>query len=174
MGFGSVIATALCVVVLIAAGYILISGITRSADVTAATMKSADDIKNRQLKTDLTITGVLGHREGNLSLDVNNVGGEKIVNITRMDVILKFADSGSNVVAAYWVPYRQAGQTNGIYWENAGISSITGDTINPGILDPGETMTVKITGDTAFPTGAGTVLVASPDGVSATAQFIAN
>ncbi|HMK46418.1 MAG TPA: hypothetical protein VK436_07305, partial [Methanocella sp.] len=107
-------------------------------------------------------------------LDVNNVGGEKIVNITRMDVILKFADSGSNVVAAYWVPYRQAGQTNGIYWENAGISSITGDTINPGILDPGETMTVKITGDTAFPTGAGTVLVASPDGVSATAQFIAN
>lgn len=172
MGFGPVIATAISIVVLIAAGYVLIGGMAQSADVTAATMKSSGDLKNQQLKTAMEIDGAAGYLNGSLSFDVENSGSEKITGISRMDVILKFTDPGNGVVATYWVPYQQPGQTTGLYWRNAGIDSITGDAINPGMLDPGETLHVEVASDTGFPESLGTVLVAAPDGVTASTRFI--
>ena len=53
MGFGSVIATAISIIVLMAAGYMLVGGVTHSADVTGASVKSAADLENQRLKTAL-------------------------------------------------------------------------------------------------------------------------
>ena len=172
MGFGPVIATAISIVVLIAAGYVLIGGMAHSADLTAATMKSSGDLKNQQLKTALELDGAAGYLNGLFEFDVHNIGSEKITDPSRMDIILKFTDPGNGVVDTYWVPYQQPGQTTGLYWRNAGIDSITGDTINPGILDPGETLHVEVASDSEFPSNTGTVLVAAPDGITASTRFI--
>lgn len=173
MGFGPVIGTAISIVVLLAAGYTLIGGMAHSADVTAATMKSSGDLKNQQLKTELELDSAAGYLNGSLSFDIDNTGSEKITNVTQIDVILKFTGAGNtSTVATYWVPYQQPGQTTGLYWSNAGIDSLTGDAINPGILDPGETLHVDIASDSEFPASIGTVMVAAPDGVTASTRFI--
>jgi archaellum component FlaF (FlaF/FlaG flagellin family) len=172
MGFGPVIATAISIVVLIAAGYVLIGGMAHSADITTATMKSAGDLKNQQLKTSLMLDGAAGYLNGSLSVAVHNTGSEKITNVSQMDVILTFTDQGSDIVDSYWVPAQEPGQTTGTYWRNAGIDSPTGDAINPGILDPGETLSVEVVSDTGFPANIGTVTVGAPDGVTASTRFI--
>ena len=172
MGFGPVIATALSIVVLIAAGYVLIGGMAHSADITAATMKSSGDLKNQQLKTALELDGAAGFINGTFSCSVHNTGSEKISDLSQVDVILTFLDPGNGIVATYWVPYQQPGQTTGMYWRNAGIDSIAGDLINPGMLDPGETLTVEVVRDSGFPSNIGTVLAAAPDGVTASTRFI--
>ncbi|CAJ35446.1 flagellin [Methanocella arvoryzae] len=172
MGFGPVIATAISIVVLIAAGYVLIGGMAHSADLTTATLKNSGDLKNQQLKTALELDGAAGYLNGSLAFDVHNVGSEKITDLPRMDIILKFTDPGNGVIDTCWVPHQQPDQTTGLYWRNAGIDSITGDVINPGILDPGETLHVEIASDSGFPASTGTVLVAAPDGVTASTRFI--
>lgn len=172
MGFGPVIATAISIVVLIAAGYVLIGGMAQSADVTTATMKTAGDLKNQQLKTSLMLDGASGYVNGTLSFAVHNEGSEKIANVSQMDIILTFTDAGSEIVDSYWVPAREPGQTTGTYWRNAGIDSLTGDAINPGILDPGETLSVEVVNSTGFPANIGTVTVGAPDGVTASTRFI--
>ena len=172
MGFGPVIATAIAIIVLIAAGYVLIGGMAHSADITAATMKSSGDLKNQQLKTALELDGAAGFINGTFSCSVHNRGSEKIANLSQADVIMTFMDPGNGIVDVYWVPYQQPGQTTGMYWRNAGIDSITGDIINPGMLDPGETLTVEVVRDSGFPSNIGTVLVAAPDGVTASTSFI--
>lgn len=173
MGFGPVIATAISIVVLIAAGYVLIGGMAHSADVTASAMKSSGDLENQQLKTGLLVDGAAGYVNGTLSFAVHDTGSEKIANVSQMDVILKCIDPGNQVVTTYWVPYKLPGQTTGMYWEITGISSITGgDVINPGMLDPGETMAVHVVRDSGFPTNVGTVIVAAPDGVTSSARYI--
>lgn len=172
MGFGPVIATAISIVVLIAAGYVLIGGMAHSADVTVATMKSTGDLKNQQLKSAMELSGAAGYLNGSLSFAVANTGSEKIANVSQIDVILTFTDPGNGTVDAYRVPYQQPGQTTGTYWSNAGIDSLTGDAINPGMLDPGETLQVEVASDSGFPASIGTVLVAAPDGNTASALFI--
>lgn len=171
MGFGPVIATAISIVVLIAAGYVLIGGMAHSADVTAASLKTAGDAKNGQLKTALSVNGGSGFVNGTLTFNLHNTGSEKIADLSQLDVILKFTDAGDPVTTS-WVPLAQPGQTTGLRWSSAGIASITGDTINPGMLDPGETLSVEVQDDAGFPAPTGTVLVAAPDGVTATGSFI--
>jgi flagellar protein FlaF len=63
MGFGSIIATAISIIVLMAAGYMLVGGVTHSADVTGASVKSAADLENERLKTLLEIDDIGSNME---------------------------------------------------------------------------------------------------------------
>lgn len=172
MGFGSIIATALSIIFLVTAGYVIISGMMHVNDATALSLKNSDDLKNRQLKTALSIDSATGSTAGSVSFMLHNTGSEKIVSLTQTDVILKINDPGNGTVAAYWVPPRAAGQTTGMYWESTNITSLAGDSINPGMLDPGESATITITSDTMFATNSGTILVTSPGGVTTSANVI--
>lgn len=172
MGFGSVIATALAIIILIAAGYMLIDGITSSADATVASMKAAGDLKDQQLKTVLTLDSFDGSRDnGTLGFAVHNVGDVKITNISQLDIIVKFVDSGYSNQAAGWVPYSPGG-TGAIGWTSGGIISIIGDSVNPGMLDPGETLLINMSESGGFPTNYGWVQVTAPNGASASGNFI--
>lgn len=173
MGFGSVIATAISIIVLMTAGYILVGGVTHSADVTGASTKSAADLENQRLKTALEIDDIGSNMEaGWFSFHLKNVGEEKIDNITRMDVIVKMTGLNDSV---YYVPYRFPGQDPAVYWDNDPIDSIVagiGDAVNPGMLDPGEEMNVLVHMEDGFPTRTAWVQVTAPNGVSASGNII--
>jgi archaeal flagellar protein FlaF len=173
MGFGSIIATAISIIVLMAAGYMLIGGVTHSADVTGASMKSAADLENERLKTVLEIDDIGSNMEaGWFSFHLKNVGAEKIENISRMDVIFKMTGLNDSV---YYAPYRFPGQDLTVYWDYEPIESIMagiGDAVNPGMLDPGENVNILVHNDDGFPSRTAWVQVTAPNGVSASGNII--
>jgi flagellar protein FlaF len=172
MGFGSVIATAMSVVVLLAAGFALASGITHSADSTGAALKDAADRELRQMHTTLAISNLTGSKSGgNLTFNLDNVGTEKIDNISRIDVIVKFPGTSES----RWFPYLFNGVAPDYYWTYVNITSLApgiGDAVNPGMLDPGETMLVKVQNLTSFPGNSVWVQATAPNGVSASLVWI--
>lgn len=170
MGFGSIIATAISIIVLMAAGYMLVGGVTHSADVTGDSMKAAADLENQRLKTALQIDEIgSNYEEGWFSFHLKNVGAEKIENITKLDVIVKLNDS------ACYVPYQFPGQDLVVYWDHDPIDSILpgiGDAVNPGMLDPGEYVNVRVHRDDGFQNRTAWVQVTAPIGVSASGNII--
>jgi flagellar protein FlaF len=173
MGFGSVIATAISIIVLMTAGYLLIGGVTHSADMTGASVKSAADLENQRLKTVLQIDDIgSNYEQGWFSFHLKNVGAEKIENITRLDVIVKLTGLSDSV---YYVPYGYPGQDPIVYWGNDTISSLIagiGDAVNPGMLDPGEYVNILVHKEDGFPSRTAWVQVTAPNGVSASGYII--
>jgi len=167
MGFGSVIATALSVVVLMAAGFAIVSGITHSADSTGIALKDASHRTLHREHTALTISNLTGSRSGGyFTFNLDNAGTEKIDNISRIDVIARFV----NTDYALWFPYRFAGTEPDYCWECVNITSLApgiGDVVNPGMLDPGETMLLKVQDSKYFPGNSVWVQATAPNGVSA-------
>ena len=176
MGFGSLIATALAVVVLLTAGYLLIDGIMHSADASVTGLRAAGDLKYQQLRTGLAIDQFAGNRtNGTLRFVLHNTGSETIQGISSLDIILGFTDANGSHRAATSVPCAGgagAGSSDGgICWRAGAIGSPTGDAINPGLLDPGEQMTINVTEDGGFPADYGWALVAAPNGATASGSF---
>jgi flagellar protein FlaF len=173
MGFGSVIATAISIIVLMAAGYLLVGSVTHSADVTGASVKSAADLENQRLKTVLEIDNVGSNFEqGWFSFHLKNVGAEKIENMSKMDMIVKLTGLNDSV---YYVPYQYPGQHLAVYWGNDTIDSILlgiGDAVNPGMLDPGEYVNVLVHKEDGFPSRTAWVQVTAPNGVSTSENII--
>ncbi|OPY27782.1 MAG: hypothetical protein A4E28_01849 [Methanocella sp. PtaU1.Bin125] len=173
MGFGSIIGTAIAIVVLMAAGYLLIGGVTLSADVTGASLKAAADLENQKLKTELVIDNVGSNASDNwFAFHLNNNGSTKIENITKMDVIVLTTGINSS---AYYVPYRFPGEDRALYWTNESITANVagiGDAMNPGMLDPGEYVNIIIHNDDGFPSNTAWVQVTTPNGVSAATNVV--
>lgn len=173
MGFGSIIGTALAIIVLMAAGYMLIGGVTLSADVTGASLKATADLENQKLKTELAIDNTGSNASDNwFAFHLNNVGATKIENITKMDVIVRATGVNSSI---YYVPFLFAGETRSLYWTNDSISASIagiGDAVNPGMLDPGEYVNIIIHNEDGFPSNTVWVQVTAPNGVSATTNVV--
>jgi flagellar protein FlaF len=172
MGFGSVIATAISIIVLLAAGYLLAGSITHSADVTGTSIKAAADLESQRMNTVLAIDEIGSNSaEGWFSFHLENVGQEKITNITQMDVIVKTTGLNQSV---HYVPYGTAGQPP-VYWENDSItSSMTGigDAVNPGMLDPGEYVNIRVYEEGGFPSSTAWVKVTAPNGASESSNIV--
>jgi flagellar protein FlaF len=170
MGFGSVIATAISIIVLLAAGYLLVGSITHSADVTGTSIKAAADLDTRRINTVLAIDGVgSSSAQGWFSFYLENVGSEKITDITKLDMIFKTTGLNDSV---HYVPY---GTTGPVYWENDTITSLTvgiGDVMNPGMLDPGEYVNIRVHEEGGFPSNTAWVQVTAPNGASVSSNII--
>ncbi len=162
----------MAIIVLLAAGFALAAGITGSADATGTALK---DVAGRELgqgNTRLTIDNLTGSVAGGyFTFSLNNVGNAKIENVSRIDVIAKVVDGD----VAWWFPYKFPGTTPGQYWECAGITSLApgiGDAINPGMLDPGETLLVSVRGPAPLAGHDLWVQATAPNGVSASYEWV--
>jgi hypothetical protein len=156
-----------------AAGYMLIGGVTQSADITGASLKAAADLESQKLKTELAIDNIGSNASDNwFAFHLNNGGATKIENITRMDVIVRTTGINSSI---YYVPYRFPGDERAVYWTNDTISATIagiGDAVNPGMLDPGEHVNIIIHNEDGFPSNTAWVQVTAPNGVSASANVV--
>ena len=132
--------------------------------VTTASTKQAVRLSGERARTIIEIDGTSTDGLCNLTVDLENKGAVSLVDPSRMDVIVQFP-GGNNPPQR--LAYAPSGPPNLGEWASASISGA----FNPGIFDPGEDMEINaklllIAGD---PTG--TVTVATPNGVIATASF---
>jgi archaellum component FlaF (FlaF/FlaG flagellin family) len=124
----------------------------------------------QQARTDLTVveTSVDGSK-ANVTVRLRNDGQTKIADYARMDVLVQyFSESGERYVR--WIPYT-AGALESNTWT---VESISNDTFEPNVLNPGEILEMHIRINP--PVGAGTtgwIIVSTENGVTATAYVTA-
>ncbi len=173
MGFSTIVATGVSVLILLVVGYFLLAGFSGSIDNLTATMKDVESMKGDQMKTSIGVSNVStsGH---NITFEMDNNGYTKITDFSKMDIIITFNQTipdqySSWVQKTDWFPY----QENLTYKENAWTCvSIFPDIINPRVLDPSEKMYGSMyVQDDLVPGSYGWVVIMTPNGASGMGYF---
>jgi hypothetical protein len=172
MGFGSIIATGITVIVLVVTGYLAIAGTMNAVNSAEASIAGVRDARAEQIDTALAVAGVTQVDGSSMQVRVNNTGRKDIGNVSGLEVIVRFTDpaSGTPVLGA-WVPWMPDEPEMGDRWYPAGIMSMTRDASGSGMLAPGEMLTIVCDFDGPMPSGAGSVTVAAKNGACASGLF---
>ena len=120
----------------------------------------------QQVRTQLTITNVT-HNSPYVDVGLRNDGGTNLAEFERMDVVVEYTDSTPTFILAY-IDYSDGALSQNTW----GIQSIGNDAFEPGILNPGETLNMRIWLDPAA--GSGTtnrLLIATELGVTISTTF---
>ncbi|HUU75713.1 MAG TPA: hypothetical protein VMW63_06440 [Methanoregulaceae archaeon] len=127
MAAASLVATALGIVLLIVAAYILVGGVLVTSETVVETQKDMTAVQVKMLGTSLEITDV--STTNPLNITVTNSGNEPIRNFEDIDVYL-MSSSVSPVLYQY-----------GTEWTKV----INNDVVYPNQWDPGEEITIFLT-----------------------------
>ncbi len=132
--------------------------------VTTTNTKQAVRLSGERARTIIDIDGTGIYSLCYLRVDLKNKGAVSLVDPSRMDVIVQFP---GGVNPPQRLTYAGSGPPSLGEWASTSISGA----FNPGIFDPGEDMQIdaKLSLSAGDPTG--TVTVATPNGVIATASF---
>jgi flagellar protein FlaF len=171
MGFDSIIAAGISLILLIVVSYVLFSGFFASVDSMTAAMKDALSSKGDQIKTNISVdydyVRTYGH---NITLDMYNTGNTKIIELSGVDMIMTFSQTLNNSTeTSYWIPYVEDINATGLGWT---AEEITPDMINPGIWDPGEKIRCRVVLPDRPLTGTlGWLVTTAPNGASSSGYF---
>jgi len=132
---------------LVIAAVIVFGGVIL-ADATRGSLQTVDEswrdieiISEERLGTSLTVVSTNVTDGGaTVTAVIRNEGRTSIVEQSRMDLIINYngTDDERHVV---WLPYTESSPPGDNEWT---VDSISGDYRNPGILDTGEEMTMRI------------------------------
>jgi archaellum component FlaF (FlaF/FlaG flagellin family) len=138
----------------------------RSVDEMGQLWKEMEARSAEQVHTQLTITSVTSSSPY-VDADLRNDGSTTLADYDRMDVLVQYTTGGGAPVLA-WIPY-----TSDPLAENTWtVQDITNDAFEPGILNPGETLTMRIWLDPAAGVGTTDRLVIATDlGVTVSTMF---
>ncbi|MDI6896369.1 hypothetical protein [Methanocella conradii] len=168
MGFETIIAAAISVIILMTVSFSLLMGIYASMDSMSMAMKTAMDNKNDQFKTRLSVD--YDHVEiynKNITFVLTNTGDTKIVDIKKMDIVITIYNNSVN--NTYWIPYAKDINSTSLGWKDEAIKP---DVINPGVLDPAENMTCRVVVPDPPVTGTlGRLALATPNGAMTSGYF---
>ncbi len=157
MSAGPLVASGIGILLLVVTAYVLVGGTLATTEVMVEAQSNLAMYQEARMRTAIEIQNTTIVDNETLSVEVKNTGGEPVVDIPLIDVYI------SNGSAPVYVPY---GNEGGNYWNSAGIDP---DHIHPGQLDPGETLTIRVTHEKdAKPTW---VQVVTPNGVSSSAYI---
>lgn len=147
----------------------LLAGVTnQSVNTVGESWREMELLSEERLGTDLAIVSTALDPGGQtLDLTLRNDGRTSIVEFERMDLIANY-DGGSGRYNL-WLPYSEEAPQPNDTWE---ITSFTDDNKNPGILDGGEQVTIRVQLQSGV-TGAGNrwVSLATTVGVTYTVPF---
>lgn len=128
--------------------------------------KAMEARAEQQVRTQLAITDVT-HSSPYVDVDLRNDGSTSLAEFDRMDVLVEYT-SGTGASVLAWIPYSEGSLT-----PNTWIAqSIVNDAFEPGILNPSETLEMRIQLDP--PVGAGTtnrLLIATDLGIVVSTTF---
>jgi flagellar protein FlaF len=143
MAGAEIIGTAVGVLLLILVGYLLIGSSLTTAEVVTTAQKDIAIQSEAQLQTVFTISGIYSSSSKVLTVNIVNSGSETIGDFNHMDVYVT-PSGGSPVFHKFTViPGDIVGTWN--------CTSISPDTIHPGMLDPDETMVVTVSDSPSKP-----------------------
>jgi archaellum component FlaF (FlaF/FlaG flagellin family) len=128
--------------------------------------KAMEARAGQQVRTQLTITDV-SHSSPYVDVDLRNDGSTSLAEFNRMDVLVEYT-SGTGASVLAWIPYIDGSQTANTWI----VQSIVNDAFEPGILNPSETLEMRIQLDPTV--GAGTtnrLLIATDLGVVVSTTF---
>jgi archaellum component FlaF (FlaF/FlaG flagellin family) len=138
----STIPAAIVAAILMVSSVLLARAGHQSFDDLGQAWKAMEVRAGEQARTQLTITGTTRVSAGLLlDVDLLNNGNTRVADFSQMDVVLEYEVSGgggSTVIV--WLPYT-AGPVADNTWV---VSAIVDDTYDPGVLNPGETMQMRI------------------------------
>ena len=156
--------------VMITGAVLLARAATVSDTLTGSAIREASAISGERSRTEITfVTSTIGG--SNLTVDVNNTGNTSITDYAKMDFIVDYFRTGGplGTEEALHLDYVTSTPSNR-KWTNM---SLTPDTYQPGIWDPGETLKLDAslnppkTGDSII----NTVWVSTPNGVVTMGTF---
>jgi hypothetical protein len=139
----------------------------QSVDQMGQLWKQLEVRSSEQVHTQLAITNVTSNSP-HVDVDLLNEGSTALADYGRMDVLVQYTTGGGAPVLA-WIPY-----TNGALAQNTwAIQGITNDAFEPGILNPGETLRMRIWLDPSAGVGTTNRLVIATDlGITVSTAFI--
>ena len=133
---------ALVVAAVIVFGGVILADATRgSLETVDESWRDIEAISEERLGTDLTVVSTQVTDGGaTVTAVIANEGRTSIVEPSHMDLIINYdgTDAERHVV---WLPYTDTSPPGDNEWT---VDSISGDYRNPGILDTGEEMTIRI------------------------------
>lgn len=166
MGFGSIIAAGITIIMLIVAGYMILAGLAYSVDSANAAQAAVRDAAGGRMHTSLAIANVTRVDDHALSFSVTNSGSTAIVNVTRMDVFVMPA-SGGRITGCEYLPFLDEA-TSGFpdHWFVSGhVKEGVGGSF---MLKPGDRMVIQCEFAVQLPDNpVGYIEVAAPNGVQA-------
>ena len=163
MGFGTLIATIVVVACLILAMHLFVAGGCFMGEALSRAVMDYAELEGERARTKIEISDV-SVSAADINATVNNTGEEKIREFSKMDVIVTYYSSQGREVR--WLPYTRSVPPANDTWTVVGISP---DEMNPGILDPGEALSVWIR--LSSPPEGGWLVVVTPNGVGASSYF---
>lgn len=170
MAGADVIEAAIGITLLLIVTYVVLGSITTAAVTVSSARKDITLQNEARLDTAIHISNarftVVSDPNHKFTFDLQNTGSEPIQDFNRTDVFLSI--SGEIPVRYSFAADKVGigGDVNDKTWSYMTISPIT---INPSVLDPGETMTVQINNFLiyVYPHPPASVTVIAPNGVSA-------
>jgi len=138
----------------------------RSVDEMGQVWKEMEARSGEQVRTQLAIASVTSSSPY-VDVDLQNDGSTALTDYDRMDVIVQYV-TGSGAPTLVWIPYTSGPLANNTWI----VQGITNDAFEPGILNPGETLRMRIWLDP--PAGGGStnrLLVATDLGVTVSTTF---
>lgn len=176
MGFGSIIATGISIILLLVSGYIVIAGVNYSVNAAMASTALVQEARQSQADTSLNLSGIVKINDNSFRINASNTGSEAIDNMSAMDVIVRFVDTGSHqsLLGSWLKPCTQdTVQPDADQWYVATVTSGWRDTVDTSVLMPGETATIVCVFNSHAPTpsDAGTVSLSTPEGVTVSRIF---
>ncbi|HUK39237.1 MAG TPA: flagellar protein FlaF [Methanomicrobiales archaeon] len=136
MGAGTIIATAIAIMLLIVTGYVLIGGTLTTARTIAMAQRDAADQQVVKANTRIEIlNATLDAPDGQTFVEVKNAGSVTISDFAHMDIYL--LQGGA--------PYVYLNASGALNW----TYTISPDAVNPTFLDPGEVANITVKYDNA-------------------------
>lgn len=154
--------------ILLVASSLMARGSLHSYDQLGTSLRQMETRLGEQAQTRLTITDTdLDWANNTLTVDVRNDGQTRIASFEKLDVILTYYTSSSAQLTV-WLPY-----TTGVPGANSWtVDDINNDSYEPGILNPGETLELRIELSPAvYDNRTNLVVISSETGSSVSAAF---
>lgn len=138
MASGSLIATAVALILLIITAYVIIGGILSTTEIVSAAQTDKFNHQEVRMRTDIDITGAtILQPSGTMYLQVENTGKEIISGFEYCDLHLAFMNQNEPV----YYTYTSSSSPGTGEWTVAGIAP---DSIHKNQLDPGETLNMTV------------------------------
>jgi len=158
MGVGTIIASAIAIILLIITAYVLIGGTISAAKVSVMAQRAISEQENERLHTRIEIMNASTNLADHLTLlEVKNTGSEIIGDFDHIEVYLLQNE----------VPYTYTNLSEPHNWmyRITNPDLVSPDVVHPGLLDPDEVMNITVPYDDAKGEPPAWVKVTTANGV---------
>ena len=162
----SILPALLAVTILILASLFIGKSSFTSFQVLGESWQDAEERSIERVRSDISITSISASGPS-VDVVVRNDGATPVVDFSRMDVVVQYTSGGSSFITYVDFTTQSTPQPDGT-WR---VLSISDDVIDPGILNTGESMTMRVRLIPAPGIGSHWLQVTTELGISASSFF---